>query len=139
MFAIFFRRDAHIFFEHLGKVRAVIEAEPKFNLLNRQRRFDQKTLPFANPALHHVLNRRQARFLFEVVRQVRLTDKKLFADFFQRQIFGVVFVQVVQNFINQSLAFELVGICGALKNFSLQQKINSLRQISLFFMLFICM
>lgn len=84
MFAIFVRRDAHIFFKHFGEVCAVIEAEPKFNLLNRQRRFDQQALRLANAPLHYVLNRRQARFLFEVVRQIRLADKKLFADSVQR-------------------------------------------------------
>ena len=74
MAAIFFRSDAHIFFEHLGEVRATDEARLLADVLNWLRSFHKFALSLADSSLHHVLHWRQARVLFEAMRQVRLAD-----------------------------------------------------------------
>ncbi len=84
---------------------AAAEAEPLLDDMDRQAGFHQQALRLADPAVDHILHRRQPGFPLEQMRQIGYADVHLSGNLLERKRLGIVPVQIFCDASHQRLVF----------------------------------
>lgn len=107
-------RHANMLAKHPVELREAVETTGGSHLRDGDLGVDQKRLNIADPGHLQIVSDGESGYLFELMGKVTGADSKNLGQHIQRQIFGVVHVDIIGDGIHLFLDFRHFGFVGIL-------------------------